>query len=452
MVDVHRKTNMKISSEIPIKSPRLSTKQEISIPPPSTFRAAELLPASDAACSAYEHYIKLDELKKLWETNEFPGWTWEKLLKPALQGLELTFRFVSSALFDTRPYSNKREWKKRLEKLATTQVEIIAELFEEDEEENHQTWHKKIPESQISEESLLPRLATWKKTEDFAKKVYSSIELEMMKIPYNLGLGEPNVSHKPSLDYDLICKPLKLHGMKQSTVISQNFEDHTLFTIHQLLETWIHVSKMVLENVASMITSKDFQKASSSCWLLEKIWKLLGDIEETHLLMDPDDFLRLKNQLSIKARAETELFCFHSRALIDITKLSKDLRHKVPEILEAVVDPMGGPRIQEAAMSLYRRKDEFERIHLLQALQAVEMAVKKFYYSYKQLLVIVMGSLEATANKGVGNIDSGGDLLDQIILEPTYYPSLDAAKTFLGYYWSHEREVWSRGGSHSDLS
>lgn len=271
-------------------------------------------------------------------------------------------------------------------------------------------------------------------------------------IPYNLGLGESNVSRKPCLDYDLICKPVKLHGIKQSIIISQNCEDQALFTIHQLLETWIHVAKMVLEKVVSSITCKDFQKASSFCWMLEKIWKLLADIEETHLLMDPDDFLRLKNQLSIKATADTELFCFRSRALIEITQLSKDLRHTVPAILEAAVDPMGGPRIQEAAMRMYRKKDEFERIHLLQALQAVEMAVKKFYYSYKQLLVIVMGSLEATANKGIGNMDSGGDMLDQIILEPTYYPSLDAAKTFLGYYWSHERGIWSRGGSGYDLS
>ncbi|KAG9138790.1 hypothetical protein Leryth_007437 [Lithospermum erythrorhizon] len=451
MVDVDRKTNMKMSNNISNKSPKLSTKPEFSIPPPSTVRAAELEPASDSACSAYEQYINLPKLKKLWESNEFPGWTNESLLKPALQGLELTFRFVSTAMFDPRPYTNRKEWKKRLESLAMTQVEIIAMLSEEIEQKVNQTSPNELKnmksktlestpiiiESRISEASLLPRLATWEKTEDIAQKVYYTMEREMLNLPFSLGLGEPNTSRKPSLDYDLICKPLSLHALKQNTIISQNYEDQTLHTIHQLLETWIHVSKMVLEKLVTIISSKDFEKASSFCWLLEKIWKLLSDIEETHLLIDPGDFLRLKNQLSIKAVAEAELFCFRSRGLIEITKMSKDLRHKVPEILEVAVDPMGGPRIQEAAMRLYRRKEGCERIHFLQALQAVEMAVKKFYYSYKQLLVIVMGSLEATANKGVGNPDSSGDLLDQIIFEPTYYPSLDAAKTFLGYYWSH---------------
>lgn len=160
MVDVDRKTNMKISSDIPNKSPRLSVKSEIPIPPPSTVRAAELLPASDSACSAYEHYVKLPELKNLWESKEFPGWSSEPMLKPALQGLEITFRFISSALFDTRPYANRREWKKRLERLAITQVEIIAALCEEDETG---CTAPIILENRVSEESLLPRLATWKK-------------------------------------------------------------------------------------------------------------------------------------------------------------------------------------------------------------------------------------------------------------------------------------------------
>ena len=105
-------------------------------------------------------------------------------------------------------------------------------------------------------------------------------------------------------------------------------------------------------------------------------------------------FLRLKNQLDIKTTAETESL---SKALIEITKISKDLKHKVPYILDVEVDPMGGPRIQEAAMKLYRKKHSAEMIHLLEGLQSIEVAVKKFYYSYKQLLVVAMGSVEAKA-------------------------------------------------------
>ncbi|KAG4915820.1 hypothetical protein JHK87_053377 [Glycine soja] len=43
----------------------------------------------------------------------------------------------------------------------------------------------------------------------------------------------------------------------------------------------------------------------------------------------------LKNQLSVKSsNGETTSFCFRSKELIELTKMCRDLRHKVLEILE----------------------------------------------------------------------------------------------------------------------
>lgn len=475
MVDLDWKAKMVSSDNIPNKSPRLSNKLSVLVPPP--VRVPELAPASDSDCSGYQHYLRLPELKKLWSSQGFPGWKNESVLKPALQALEITFRFVSIVSGDPRPYANRREWRRRLESLTNSQIEVIA-LLCEDEEENVETrgtapvldlcasgsalaregssvWKLHTGDdagtsttvvSQVSEASLLPRLATWQKSEDVAQKILYSIECQMMRCPYTLGLGEPNLSGKPNLNYDAVCKPSELHFLKKSPSDQMNlnsYENRTLYTSHQILESWIYVSQQLLKRIVERIDSRSFEFAASDCWLLEKTWKLLAEIEDLHLLMDPDDFLRLKNQLCMKTTSETgsDSFCFRSRQLIEITKLSKDLKHKVPYILDVEVDPMGGPRIHEAAMKLYREKEgSGDRIHLLQALQAVESAVKKFYYSYKQLLVIVMGSLEAKGNRAfASNVDSG-DAFAQIFLEPTYFPSLDAAKTFLGDYWSHERK------------
>ena len=468
MVDLDWKAEM-VSSDIPNKSPRLSNKPSVLVPPP--VRVAELALASDSDCSGYEHYLRLSELKKLWSSQEFPGWRNESVLKPALQALEITFRFVSIVLGDPRPYANRREWRRRLESLTTSQIELIA-LLCEDEEENMETrdtapvidlsassgglarggscvWKLQGGDadttivSQVSEASLLPRLATWQKSEDVAQKILYSIECQMRRCPYTLGLGEPNLAGKPSLNYDAVCKPSELHSLNKSPYDQMNlnnYENRTLYTLHQILESWIYVSHQLLKRIGDRIDSRSFDFAAGDCWLLEKTWKLLAEIEDLHLLMDPDDFLRLKTQLNIKTPSESgsDSFCFRSRQLIEITKLSKDLKHKVPYILDVEVDPMGGPIIHEATMKLYRKKEDFDRIHLLQGLQAVESAVKKFYYSYKQLLVIVMGSLEAKGNRAFVNVDPS-DALAQIFLEPTYFPSLDAAKTFLGDYWSHER-------------
>ncbi|CAI9773994.1 unnamed protein product [Fraxinus pennsylvanica] len=441
------------------RSPRLSNNLNISIPMPQ----AELTAASDSACSSYESYLRLQELKKLWSSKEFPGWKDELILKPAFIGLEITFRFISTVLSDPRPYANMWEWKRRLQALTTSEIEIIALLCEDDVKtraaipivdvtssdgvlarETSSAEVRKMSDettvvSRVSEASLLPRLATWHKSEELAKKILYSIEREMHGIPYTLGLGEPNLAGKPTFDYDAVCKPTELHAFKKcpSDNADLDIENQTLYATHQILESWICVSKFILERIRSRIDSRSFENASSDCWILEKVWKLLKEIEDLHLLMDPDDFLRLKNRLSIKATSESDSFCFRSRELVEITKLSKDLKHKVPTILDVEVDPKGGPRIQGAAMKLYRKKAEFEKIHLLQAMQAVEMAVKSFYFSYKQLVTIVMGSLEAMGNRTFVNVDSG-DLLGQIYLEPTYFPSLDAAKTFLDS-WGHER-------------
>ncbi|OAY46225.1 nematode resistance protein-like HSPRO2 [Manihot esculenta] len=469
MVDLDWKAKM-VSSDLPNKSPKLSNKLHVMIPSTTTFRGVTNIspvPASDSSCSAYEHYLRLPELRKLWTCKEFPDWKNESILKPALQALEITFRLVSTILSDPRPYANRREWKRRLESLATSQIQLVAILCEDNEEDGDtrgtapvfdlrssngilgrdgsyaEVW-KVSPETTVvnltSEASLLPLLATWQKSEDIAQKILYTIECEMRQCPYTLGLGEPNLAGKPNLHFDAICKPSDVHSLKKNPYDQiDNHENQTLYTIHQILESWIQVAKELIKRVIERIESKKFDKASSDCYLLERIWKLLSEIEDLHLLLDPDDFLRLKNQLLMRSLDETEEFCFRSRALVEITKSCKDLKHKVPEILGVEVDPKGGPRIQEAAMRLYSEKREFDKISLLQGLQATEAALKRFFYGYKQLLVVVMGSLEAKGNRILATSETC-DSLSQLFMEPTYYPSLDAAKTFLGEFWSHEQD------------
>ncbi|XP_065870343.1 nematode resistance protein-like HSPRO2 [Euphorbia lathyris] len=465
MVDLAWKAKM-VSSDIPNNSPRLSNKLNVLIPTPAPFRGVtnvSPVSASDSACSAYDHYFRLPELRKLWSSKEFPDWRNESILKPALQALEITFRLVSTVLSDPRPYVNRREWKRKLESLATSQIQLIA-LFCEDLEARGtapivdltsstgvlardrsytEVW-KVSPETTVvnrySEASFLPRLAAWETAEDIAQKILYSIECEMRSCPYTLGLGEPNLAGKPNLDYDAVCKPNDVHNLNKNPYEQiHNHENQTLYTTHQILESWIQVTKEVIKRVIERIEAKKFEMASSDCYMLERIWKLLSEIEDLHLLMDPDDFLKLKNQLLMRSLDETEAFCFRSRSLVEITKSCKELKHKVPEILDVEVDPKGGPRVQEAAMRLYSEKIDSEKIHLLQGLQATEAALKKFFYGYKQMLVVVMGSLEAKGNRVLANAES--DSLSQLFLEPTYFPSLDAAKTFLGEFWNHEQRV-----------
>ncbi|XLT09662.1 hypothetical protein HN51_055455 [Arachis hypogaea] len=50
--------------------------------------------------------------------------------------------------------------------------------------------------------------------------------------------------------------------------------------------------------------------------------------------------------------------CFRSKELVEVTKMCREMKRMVPEILEVEVDPKGGPGIVEAAMRVYAEKKE----------------------------------------------------------------------------------------------
>ncbi|URD81811.1 Hs1pro-1 protein C-terminus [Musa troglodytarum] len=328
--------------------------------------------------------------------------------------------------------------------LAARQVELIATLCEEDGGAPSRTSARVV--SRTSEKSLLPRLATWEKSEDVASKILFQIESQMQRCRFTLGLGEPNLAGKPTLEYDLVVRPSDLHALKRSPAGSKdakNHEDQALCTIHQILESWLFAARELLARIEQRMDAEDWVQAGSNCWLLERVWKLLSEVEDLHLLMDPDDFLRLKSQLGIKATSGSEALCLRSAALLQVTSSCKDLKRTVPWILGVEADPNGGPRVQDAAMRLFhsRRRgegDNLGKINLLQALQAVEAALKRFFFAYRQLAAAVMGSLEASGNRAVYVPSEALDSLSQMFLEPPYFPSLDAAKTFLGDFWQND--------------
>ncbi|XP_014496366.1 nematode resistance protein-like HSPRO2 [Vigna radiata var. radiata] len=454
MVDLHWKSKIP-ASDMSSKSPKLSLPANSLPSLQLPFRTTDISPAPPALCAAYDYYLSLPQLRTLWNSRDFPNWNNEPILKPALQALEVTFRFLSIVFSDPRPHSNHREWNRVIESLAIHQIEIIAMLCE-DEELNSQT-RATVPTADLtvdssnnsesrsySEASLLPRLATWYKSKDVAQRILLTVECQMRRCSYTLGLGEPNLAAKPSLLYDRVCRPSEIHALKTTPYDErvENYENHAVHATHQIAESWIHTSRKLLERIADAIHCKRLEQAAEDCHAVERIWKLLAEVEDLHLMMDPDEFLRLKNQLSVRSSSgETASFCFRSKELVEVTKMCRDLRHMVPEILEVEVDPKGGPRIQEAAMKLYVSKSAFEKVHLLQAMQAIEAAMKRFFYAYKQVLTVVMGSSEANGNR-VGLSCDSADSLTQIFLEPTYFPSLDAAKTFLGYLWDNNDYKW----------
>ena len=195
-----------------------------------------LVQPSPEQVEAYELYLHLPELTRLWRTKAYPDWRNEILVRPALHGLELVFRMVSGVLTDNRPYIDRDEWVRRLEALANLQLEILSCIVESDDDAptfklcnscsfvgtESVVWHKSGSRpivSRLSKDSLLPRLANWRTAQKVSTRLHFAIEGHMARAPFTLGLGEPNLSGKPVLEYDNICQPLKVQHCRTSFLL-----------------------------------------------------------------------------------------------------------------------------------------------------------------------------------------------------------------------------------------
>lgn len=413
----------------------------------------------------------------MWKTRLWPFWLNEEILRPALQGLELNFRMISCVLCDLRPYVNKSEWLKRLEALVKSQLEIICLMCEGDflapvtrlsvstgvlgSNEGQEVWQRLGAQplvSKSSQESLLPRLACWNKAQDVVSSIHLAIECSMHTAPFTLGLGEPNLSGKPVLEYDGICKPARLYEFRQS--MKDHPEDHMLSTAHQITECWLFVTQGLVQRVEASLHKGELEEAAKKAWIVERVWKLISSTLDLLAIIDPDDLMKLKHELAIGTCFQTSIdstrpfpavYCLRSNLLRVATKSCKELRHFVPKVVGVEADPKGGPRLQEAIMELFHNhslpsqaatvtgSNQAHAIHVLQAFQAIETSIRKFYFSYHQLMMCVMGS---GGFKGPCPAKiSASDALSHIYSEPPYFPSVDGAKTFLGDFWHYHHTV-----------
>ncbi|KAH0851205.1 LOW QUALITY PROTEIN: hypothetical protein HID58_094921, partial [Brassica napus] len=354
--------------------------------------------------AAYELYLRLPELRNIWSSLGFPQWVTEPVLKPALQALEITFRLILTVASDTRPYINRQEWTRRLDSLVTSQIKIVASLCEDDDE--------CVPVSNgWSSMSLLSEIATCRTTESIGQKILCTVENEMRWCKYTLGLGEPNLAGKPYLQYDVVCRPEELQSLKNNPyadhIGNQENQRSTRFT-----------------RFLNLGFTRSLKKASSDVYLLETIWNLLSEIKDLHILMDPEDFLKVKKQLKIKSTSQNDAFCFRSKGLVEMAKMSRELRQKVPAVLQVEVDPTGGPRLQEAAMKLLLELST-RRYICYRGCRRLSLLPRDFL---RKLAATMMGSAEANANRTAASHHETCDSLTQVFMEPTYYPSLDAAR------------------------
>lgn len=179
-----------------------------------------LVQPSPDEVESYELYLHLPELRWLWHTPLCPNWSMEGIVKPALHSLEMVFRLTSSMLQDARPYIARDEWLRKLESLAIMEIELVSHLVEGDKKapttaagsmpSAWQTAGARSSVSRTSQDSLLSKWPNWKGAQNLRMRLLYAIECHMLRAPFTLGLGEPNLAGKPLLEYDRICTPLQV--------------------------------------------------------------------------------------------------------------------------------------------------------------------------------------------------------------------------------------------------
>lgn len=101
----------------------------------------------------------------------------------------------------------------------------------------------------------------------------------------------------PILDNFLTKLSLQVYACRQS--MPGHAEDHTLSTVHQIMEAWLEVAHGLIQNVEENVKAGNSEGAAKSCWIVERVWKLLISTMDLLQIMDPDDFMRLKEELAI---------------------------------------------------------------------------------------------------------------------------------------------------------
>ncbi|KAG2242945.1 hypothetical protein Bca52824_095209 [Brassica carinata] len=273
MVDTDWKNKM-MSSE----SPKLSSKLHVTIPSPFKVVAVSspISCSAPVACSAYELYLRLPELKtsghhvtslagqtslssnrlsKLWRSvsdwfypfaptrdrtsttaNGTGGWTLS-----TINQLRSATDEALSACYHSSPRGENGV--PREEVLCTIDNEMRRCKYTLGLGEQNVSNKPNLRYDALSQPSTTSRHVA--KTESLGKKILRTIDNEMRRCKYTLGLGEQNISNKPNLRYDAVCKPDEVHGLKDNPYADHvdNYENQTLYILHQILESWIQASK-----------------------------------------------------------------------------------------------------------------------------------------------------------------------------------------------------------------
>ncbi|EQC29422.1 hypothetical protein SDRG_12885 [Saprolegnia diclina VS20] len=275
--------------------------------------------------------------------------------------------------------------------------------------DGHWWWRDSAPNASFPPHELLQRVS-------------GLLSCHFSGLPFGPGLGASDGLHLP---YDKLVLPTHTRAHCTQDEDDQDFvEDHFFATVHQITEAWCCVMERQLDvaqfdldhldlNASTAVNAAVLTRVARRYRFACQIWEYLIDHISILSEMDAADYLTLKLHLhgasggqSVRLRqlgrriahlmplAPTCLVGVAQRSTVDPTSLV-DMLHVLSQVrsekpedetekhdLVATIQTMFASRVSPGAQC----------IQIVQAIQMLENAVRRFYFGHQHLAIMVLGA------------------------------------------------------------
>ncbi|RHY98254.1 hypothetical protein DYB37_008270 [Aphanomyces astaci] len=219
-------------------------------------------------------------------------------------------------------------------------------------------------------------------------RVQSLVQCHFQGLPFGPGVLTTHELHVP---YDDVVLPLHIRTSCREAD-AEFVEDHFFATVHQIVEAWCCVMERQLDAAQAevdLVLQRSSLASSSSLDdepvedLLQRVtrryrwaghcWEYLIDHISMLSEMDARDYLSLK-------------FHLHGASGGQSVRL-RQLTARIPHLL-----PWGLPPSELVAMFHAHVSPSSDAVQMLQAVQMLENAVRRFYFGHQQLAIMVLGA------------------------------------------------------------
>ncbi|RHY28172.1 hypothetical protein DYB32_006175 [Aphanomyces invadans] len=392
--------------------------------------------------NSYAAYIRLHELEKAWglwhltsptrtmpfdpiEANALPsiGTTtaWSPApgplyrLAPALGAIELTMRLLVD--FMEVNVEEIDDPDKSYLMRSMIDIDLNAATYEDDYlvttaasndslAQPHHAWWGAQP---------VPRLAA----ASFLDRIQCLVQCHFQGLPFGPGILTSHAQHVP---YDAVVLPR--HVRTECREADAEFvEDHFFATVHQIVEAWCCVMERQLDaaqaevdDVLKAVHGSSVADTRSVEEMMQRIarryrwaghcWEYMIDHISMLSEMDARDYLSLKFHLhgasggqSVRLRQLTaripHLLPWGTHAHMYTGTFDPAALQHVVAVLSHVRSNVEDIPLQSELVALFKShvSPAAEAVQLIQAVQMLENAVRRFYFGHQQLAIMVLGAV-----------------------------------------------------------